>query len=132
MKIKIQNTYNKELKEYDRSSFELKEHDKVISGRFQMSKKDKESDKWLNSPSMGFVCFKNKAEQETIKTILNHGGKSFDVTGELMFEVGPDGKSYFKFNILKAWLSDKVSEHSKAKGNGFVKQEEEGLDEVPF
>ena len=132
MKIKIQNAWDDQAKSFDRNSFQVKEYDKVISGRFQMSKKDKETDKWVNSPAMSFVCFKRGIKQSTIETILNHGGKSFNVSGELMFDVGKDGKSFFKFNILEAWFEENSDKHSQSKANGFQPEREEIDSEIPF
>ncbi len=127
MKIKIANAYDKETKSFDRNAFDLRESEKVINGRFTMSRKNK-AEKWF-SASMMFVAFKSTLSRESLISLLNHDGKSIDVKGELMVEQGNDGKAYFKFNIQEV-VGEAISKHSVDKGNGYVSDEEDSS--IPF
>lgn len=74
MKIKIQNAWNKNTNSFDRDKYNLKVFDKLLAGSFQMSKKDKETDKWINSAAMNLLI-------EKLYGICEHFGlKDYELT----------------------------------------------------
>jgi len=132
-KLKLQNTWNKETKSFDRDQFELRETDGTISGKVQIS--SKKGDKWLSKP-FPFTAFKSKIDSETTDALLNSGGKSFEAEFNIAVDSFVDkdtGKEviYFKLIINKA-KGEGISQHAVDKGNGFVSEAEDLTDEIPF
>lgn len=131
-KLKLQNTWNKETKSYDRDKFELRETDKVISGKVSIS--GKKDDKWISKP-IPFIAFKSKIEEGTIDALLHSNGKPFEAEFNLIADSFPDketGKdiSFFKLIINRA-RCEGIDKHSADKANAYV-SEDLSSDEIPF
>ena len=132
-KARLQNTWDKENKTFNRDTFELRESDKVISGKISVS--SKKDNKWV-SKAIPFVAFKSQIDNETTLALLHSRGKLFEVEFELMVDSfsGDDGKEviYFKAVIRSAKFEGSIDDHSKAKGDAYVKEEEFEDDLIDF
>jgi hypothetical protein len=106
--------------------FNLKEHDKVFTGRIQISNKIK--DKWVNK-AMSFVFFKN-SDLNTVNFFKNYDGSSFQMDFDLTIDKMPNSEdAYIKIIIKKTWKE--VDKHSIEKGNGYATQDNY-FSEIPF
>ena len=85
---------------------------------------------------MPFVAFKSKINNETSIALLHSKGKIFEVDFELLVDsfTGQDGKEiiYFKAVINNAKFDGAIDDHSKAKANAYVEEEEFEDDIIPF
>jgi len=131
-KLRITNTYNKENNQYEKGTFEIRESEKSITGKVNIS--TKKDDKYI-SKSLPFIAFKSKIDRETERAILDSRGQLFDAEIGLMVDNFQDqaGKTiaYIKVVINKAKF-EAVDKHNQAKANGYQPQEELLDDEVPF
>lgn len=129
-KLRISNTYNKENNQYEKGTFEIRESEKSISGKVNIS--TKKDDKYI-SKSLPFIAFKSKIDRETERAILDSRGELFEAEIGLMVDNFQDqtGKTitYIKLVINKAKF-EAVDKHNQAKANGY--QPENLLDDVPF
>lgn len=125
-KLKLQNVYNKETKKFIVGEFQLKEYDKIISGKVNISSKVK--DKWVNK-DIPFIAFKSQLDESDIAAIKS---------GEFMADFGiavnefqnDKGKTikYHQLIINKAEVEG-VDQHNQAKANAYV---DEDSDLIPF
>ena len=107
--------------------FNLKEFDKIFTGRIQISKKI--DDKWQNK-TMSFVFFKN-SDLNTVNFFKNYDGSSFQMDFDLTIDKMPNSdETYIKIVIKKTWKE--IDEHSIEKGNGYAPQAEDFNDEIPY
>jgi hypothetical protein len=107
--------------------FNLKEHDKVFTGKIQISKKIEE--KWVNK-AMPFVFFKN-SDLNTVNFFKNYDGSSFQMDFDLTIDKMPNSEdAYIKIIIKKTWKE--VDKHSIEKGNGYAPENNYFNDEIPF
>jgi hypothetical protein len=108
--------------------FNLKEHDKVFTGRIQISKKIEE--KWVNK-AMPFVFFKN-SDLNTVNFFKNYDGSSFQMDFDLTIDKMPNSEdAYIKIIIKKTWKE--VDKHSIEKSNGYAPENNYFSEEnIPF
>jgi hypothetical protein len=107
--------------------FNLKEFDKIFTGRIQISKKI--DDKWQNK-TMSFVFFKN-SDLNTVNFFKNYDGSSFQMDFDLTLDKMPNSdETYIKIVVKKTWKE--IDKHSIEKGNGYVPQAEDFNGEIPF
>lgn len=107
--------------------FNLKEFDKIFTGRIQVSKKI--DDKWQNK-TMSFVFFKN-SDLNTVNFFKNYDGSSFQMDFDLTLDKMPNSEdTYIKIIVKKTWKE--IDKHSIEKGNGYAPQTEDFNDEIPF
>ena len=107
--------------------FNLKEFDKIFTGRIQISKKI--DDKWQNK-TMSFVFFKN-SDLNTVNFFKNYDGSSFQMDFDLTIDKMPNSdETYIKIIVKKTWKE--IDKHSIEKGNGYAPQAEDFNDEIPF
>jgi hypothetical protein len=107
--------------------FNLKEFDKIFTGRIQVSKKI--DDKWSNK-TMSFVFFKN-SDLNTVNFFKNYDGSSFRMDFDLTLDKMPNSEdTYIKIILKKTWKE--IDKHSIEKGNGYAPQTEDFNDEIPF
>jgi hypothetical protein len=107
--------------------FNLKEFDKIFTGRIQVSKKI--DDKWSNK-TMSFVFFKN-SDLNTVNFFKNYDGSSFQMDFDLTLDKMPNSEdTYIKIILKKTWKE--IDKHSIEKGNGYAPQTEDFNDEIPF
>jgi len=107
--------------------FNLKEFDKIFTGRIQVSKKI--DDKWQNK-TMSFVFFKN-SDLNTVNFFKNYDGSSFQMDFDLTLDKMPNSEdTYIKIIVKKTWKE--IDKHSIEKGNGYAPQAEDFNDEIPF
>ena len=107
--------------------FNLKESQKVFTGRIQISKKIE--DKW-NNKTVSFVFFKN-SDLNTVNFFNNYDGSSFRMDFDLTLDKMPNSEdTYIKIIIKKTWKE--IDKHSTEKGNGYAPQTEDFNDEIPF
>jgi len=107
--------------------FNLKEFDKIFTGRIQVSKKI--DDKWSNK-TMSFVFFKN-SDLNTVNFFKNYDGSSFQMDFDLTLDKMPNSEdTYIKIILKKTWKE--IDKHSIEKGNGYAPQAEDFNDEIPF
>jgi hypothetical protein len=130
-KLRITNTYNKENNQYEKGTFDIRESEKSITGKVNIS--TKKDDKYI-SKTLPFIAFKSKIDRETERAILDSRGQLFDAEIGLMVDNFQDqtGKTitYVKVVINQARF-EAVDKHNQAKANGY--QSEDLLDdEVPF
>ena len=105
--------------------FNLKEFDKIFTGRIQVSKKI--DDKWSNK-TMSFVFFKN-SDLNTVNFFKNYDGSSFQMDFDLTLDKMPNGEdTYIKIIVKKTWKE--IDKHSIEKGNGYAPQAKD--DEIFF
>jgi hypothetical protein len=109
------------------NKFNLKEHDKVFTGRIQISKKIEE--KWVNK-AMPFVFFKN-SDLNTVNFFKNYDGSSFQMDFDLTIDKMPNSEVvYTKIIIKKTWKE--VDKHSIEKSNGYAPENNYFSEEAPF
>ena len=130
-KLRITNTYNKENNQYEKGTFDIRESEKSISGKVNIS--TKKDDKYV-SKSLPFIAFKSKIDRETERAILDSRGQLFEAEIGLMVDNFQDqtGKTitYVKVVINQARF-EAVDKHNQAKANGY--QPEDLLDDdIPF
>lgn len=129
-KLKLQNSWNKDTKSFDKEKFELKETEGTISGKVSIS--SKKNDEWINKV-IPFVIFKSRADDLTIRSVMQSGGKTFEADCNIAVDsfIDQSGKEikYFKLIINQAKLEG-IDAHSQAKGNAFQAEIED--DEIPF
>ena len=107
--------------------FNLKEFDKIFTGRIQVSKKI--DDKWSNK-TMSFVFFKN-SDLNTVNFFKNYDGSSFRMDFDLTLDKMPNSEdTYIKIILKKTWKE--IDKHSIQKGNGYAPQAEDFNEEIPF
>lgn len=108
--------------------FNLKEFEKIFTGRIQISKKI--DDKWQNK-TMSFVFFKN-SDLNTANFFKNYDGSSFQMDFDLAIDKMPNSdETYIKIIVKKAW--QEIDKHSTDKGNGYQPQDNDFSDEIiPF
>lgn len=100
--------------------FNLKEFDKIFTGRIQISKKI--DDKWSNK-TMSFVFFKN-SDLNTVNFFKNYDGSSFQMDFDLTLDKMPNSEdTYIKIIVKKTWKE--IDKHSIEKGNGYTPQAED-------
>jgi len=130
-KLRISNTYNKENNQYEKGTFEVRENEKSITGKVNIS--SKKDNKYILK-TLPFVAFKSKIDRETERAILDSRGQLFDAEIGLMVDNFQDklGKTitYIKLVINKARF-EAVDKHNQAKANGY-QPEAEDLTEIPF
>lgn len=131
-KLRITNTYNKETKQYEKESFDIRESEKIITGKVNIS--SKKNDKYI-SKTLPFIAFKSKIDIETERAILDSRGQLFEAEIGLMVDNFQDQKTgktitYAKVVINKAKF-EAVDKHNQAKANGY-QPEAEDLTEIPF
>lgn len=131
-KLRITNTYNKETKQYEKESFDIRESEKIITGKVNIS--NKKNDKYI-SKTLPFIAFKSKIDIETERAILDSRGQLFEAEIGLMVDNFQDQKTgktitYAKVVINKAKF-EAVDKHNQAKANGY-QPEAEDLTEIPF
>lgn len=108
------------------NKFNLKEHDKVFTGRIQISKKIEE--KWVNKV-IPFVFFKN-SDLNTVNFFKNYDGSSFQMDFDLTIDKMPNSEVvYTKIIIKKTWKE--VDKHSIEKSNGYAPENNYFNDEIP-
>lgn len=128
-KLRITNTYNKENNQYEKGTFDIRESEKSITGKVNIS--TKKDDKYI-SKSLPFIAFKSKIDRETERAILDSKGKLFEAEIGLMVDNFQDqtGKTitYVKVVINQARFE---AVDKQAKANGY--QPEDFIsDETPF
>ena len=107
--------------------FNLKESEKVFTGRIQISKKIE--DKW-NNKTMSFVFFKNN-DLNTVNFFKNYDGSSFQMDCDLTLDKMPNSEdTYIKIIIKKTWKE--IDKHSIEKSNGYAPENNYFNDEIPF
>jgi hypothetical protein len=130
-KLRISNTYNKENNQYEKGTFEVRENEKSITGKVNIS--SKKDNKYILK-TLPFVAFKSKIDRETERAILDSRGQLFDAEIDLIVDNFQDqtGKTitYIKLVINKAKF-EAIDKHNQDKANGY--QPEDLLDdEIPF
>lgn len=127
-KLRISNTYNKETKQYEKGSFDIRESEKKIEGKVNIS--SKKNDKYI-SKTLPFIAFKSKIDIDTERAILDSRGQLFEAEIGLIVDNLQDQKTgktiaYVKVVINKARF-EAVDKHNQAKANGY--QPEDMLDD---
>ncbi len=130
-KLRIANVYNKESNQYEKSTFEIRESEKIISGKVNIS--TKKNDIYI-SKTLPFVAFKSQIDRDTERAILDSKGQLFEAEINLIADNFQDqsGKTinYIKVVINQAKF-EAVDKHNEAKANGY--QSENLLDDdIPF
>lgn len=125
-KIRIQNKWSEESKSFSQN-MDLKENDKVITGKLSISSKDGEE--WVNK-AIPFIAFKSKIDRETDHAIRHSSGKIFDADitlGVARFK-DKEGREikYHRVIINSAKFEGSVPDSKALNGN--VEEE----DEIPF
>jgi hypothetical protein len=117
-KYKLQNKWDKTTNCFDKTAFELKETEKMISGKLNIS--SKQNDKFVSKP-INFVLFKSKTDLETQNAVKSCQPFQAEIgIGVNEFEVEGKKVSYHQIIINKAWLADSHV------------QEQESDDSIPF
>lgn len=131
-KLKLQNKWNKDTNSFDKNQFELKETEKLISGKVNVT--SKQNDKFV-SKAIPFVLFKSKADAETQNAVKSCQPflASFNLAVNEFKD--KDGKTitYHQIIINEAKLEG-IDKHSQEKGNGYQPEQEPFNDdsEIPF
>ncbi len=130
-KLRIANVYNKESNQYEKSTFDIRESEKIISGKINIS--TKKNDIYI-SKTLPFVAFKSQIDRDTEMAILDSKGQLFEAEINLIADNFQDqsGKTinYIKVVINQAKF-EAVDKHNEAKANGY-QSENELPDEIPF
>ena len=126
-KLRISNIFNKESNQYEKGTFDVRESDKSIVGKVNIS--TKKDNKYI-SKTLPFIAFKSKIDRETQRAIIDSKGQLFEAEIGLMVDSFQDqsGKTitYVKAVINKAEFKA-VDKHNQAKANGY--QPEDLLDD---
>ena len=131
-KLRITNTYNKENNQYEKNTFDIRESEKSITGKVNIS--TKKDDKYI-SKTLPFIAFKSKIDRETERAILDSKGKLFNAEIGLMVDNLQDQKTKKTITYVKVVINqarfEAVDKHNQAKANGY--QSEDLLDDdIPF
>jgi len=131
-KLRLQNVWSKDTNSFDKSSFELRESDKTISGKVSVS--SKKGDKWI-SKALPFVAFKSQIDSATTSALLHSKGKSFEAEFGMMADSFTDqetGKDiiYIKLVINSAKFEGSFTAGLAPQENNFV--EEFDSENIPF
>lgn len=130
-KLRIANVYNKENNQYEKNTFEIRESEKIISGKVNIS--TKKDNKYI-SKTLPFVAFKSQIDRDTERAILDSRGQLFEAEINLIADNFQDQNdktiNYIKVVINHAKF-EAVDKHNEAKANGY-QSEEELQDEIPF
>jgi hypothetical protein len=128
-KLRITNTYNKENNQYEKGTFDIRESEKSIIGKVNIS--TKKDNKYI-SKTLPFIAFKSKIDRETERAILDSRGQLFDAEIGLMVDNFQDqtGKTvtYVKIVINQAKFEavDKQATVNEYQSEEFIS------DEIPF
>jgi len=130
-KLRIANVYNKENNQYEKNTFEIRESEKIISGKVNIS--TKKDNKYI-SKTLPFVAFKSQIDRDTERAILDSRGQLFEAEINLIADNFQDQNdktiNYIKVVINHAKF-EAVDKHNEAKANGY--QSENLLDDnIPF
>lgn len=130
-KLRIQNKYDKDAKKFT-NELELKDSDKIISGKLKISSKQK--DKWINKV-VPFIAFKSQLSQSEINTIKSGEFEAEFGLGVNEFEA--DGKTITYLQVIINKVANKgIDAHNEAKGNGYQPQDSFSSnneeDSIPF
>ena len=130
-KLRIANVYDKENNQYEKSNFEIRESEKTISGKVNIS--TKKDNKYI-SKTLPFVAFKSQIDRDTERSILDSRGQLFEAEINLIADNFQDQNdktiNYIKVVINHAKF-EAVDKHNEAKANGY--QSENLLDDdIPF
>ena len=130
-KLRIANVYDKENNQYEKSNFEIRESEKTISGKVNIS--TKKDNKYI-SKTLPFVAFKSQIDRDTERAILDSRGQLFEAEINLIADNFQDQNdktiNYIKVVINHAKF-EAVDKHNEAKANGY--QSENLLDDdIPF
>jgi len=129
-KVRIQNVWDNDSRTFDKNNFELREGEKIITGKISIS--SKVDGKYISKP-ISFIAFKGSIDNATTDALLNSKGQLFDAN--LNLAVGKftndEGKDIvFHKVIINQASFDGVSQHQKDKTNGY--QTDEISNEIPF
>ena len=128
-KLRISNTYNKESNQYNKNDFDIRESEKSITGKVNIS--TKKDNKYI-SKTLPFIAFKSKIDRETERAILDSRGQLFEAEIGLMVDSFQDqtGKTitYVKIVINQARFEavDKQATVNEYQSEEFIS------DEIPF
>jgi|SRR6056300_640727 len=133
-KIRIASVWNNDTKSYEKGVFEIRESDKAISGKVNIS--SKKDDKYI-SKTLPFIAFKSKIDELTTFALLHSKGKLFDAEFNLMVDSFEDSNKknviFIKLVINEARLKEgTIDKHNEAKANGYQPQQELIDDEIMF
>lgn len=126
-KLRLQNTYNKDTKSFDKNNFELRESDKTLTGKVSISSK---KDGGYISKSIPFVAFKSQISSETEYAIRNSKGKSFEASFNIAvdkFDVDGKETKFFRLVINEAKFQEVDNQNNY--GNPSLGVDEES---IPF
>jgi len=130
-KLRIANVYNKENNQYEKNTFEIRESEKIISGKVNIS--TKKDNKYI-SKTLPFVAFKSQIDRDTERAILDSRGQLFEAEINLIADNFQDQNDK-TINYIKVVINhvkfEAVDKHNEAKANGY-QSEEELQDEIPF
>lgn len=130
-KLKLQNKWNEAKKCFEKDVFELKETDKSITGKIQISSKQK--DKWINK-AMPFIVFKSRADESTQNAVKS--GKFFEADFVLGVNEFTNQKgetiTYLQMIINFAKICDDSGRGNVIEAKGEALEDEIFDDEIPF
>lgn len=130
-KLRIQSKWNKETNSFDRNIFELRESDKVISGKVSIS--SKKGDVYI-SKALPFVAFKSKIDDETQIALLHSNGELFEADFSLnvdSFAADQDDGSTKEVKYIKLVINKAVGDFKKVDAPVEVPVEDELDDDFP-
>ena len=133
-KLKLQQVWDDNTKSFSKTQFELRESDKVISGKVAIS--TNKNNNWI-SKAIPFVAFKSKIDELTKSALLHSKGRLFDAEFNIVVDEFTDKETqksikFFKLIINEARFDDSVDKHNQAKANGYQQEQELGNDEIPW
>jgi hypothetical protein len=131
-KLRIANVYNKESNQYEKSTFDIRESEKIISGKINIS--TKKNDIYI-SKTLPFVAFKSQIDRDTERAILDSKGQLFEAEINLIADNLQDQKTGNTITYVKVVINqarfEAIDKHNQAKANGY-QSEDELPDEIPF
>jgi hypothetical protein len=120
-KYRIRNKWDENTNSFDKSSFELKETEKMIRGKLNIS--SKQNDKFVSKP-INFVLFKSKTDLDTQNAVKSCQPFEAEIgIGVDEFEVEGKKIIYHQIIINKAWIEGQ-DKHNEAKSNDYQTQDE--------
>jgi|GEM_PF-3739166 len=127
-KLRLANRFDKDTNKFDKD-FDIKETDKIITGKINIS--SKKDEKWV-SKTIHFVVFKSTVDTETQAAVKS--GKPF--LAEFTISVGqfPTQKGeLFTFHqlVINKARPEGIDAHNYAKGNAYQPQQDYD-DTIPF
>ena len=127
-KLRLQNKFNKDTNKFERDNFEIKETEKTLTGKINVSSKI--NDNWV-SKAIPFIVFKSKASQETVSAVKSGVFEADFKLSVNQFTNQKDETITYHHLIINEARLEGQEKHYQDKANGYQPEEEQD-DSIPW